>query len=233
MPMPGDDDYHEYSRRFFARWAPFYNLMELFASGVREKVAELAGDAAGRAVLDVATGTGKQAFAFARRGFDVTGVDLSEDMLKVAVKNNRFPNARFELADATRLPFGDGRFDLTCISFALHDMPLPVRERALAEMVRVCRPAGTVIIVDYAMPEGSILRGFSFRFIRAYESRYYPGFVGTDLRALVREAGISIDTERQLLLGNAIVLLGRVPRAGIMAGGDGPGISGKAGIQST
>jgi len=233
IPMPEDEEYHDYTRRFFARWAPVYDVMELFASGVREKVADIAGNGEGRSALDVATGTGKQAFAFARRGFDVTGVDLSEDMLRVAQKKNRFPNARFEPADANRLPFGDGRFDLACISFALHDMPPPVRAGALAEMLRVTGPAGSIIIVDYALPEASVLRALSFRFIRAYESRYYPGFVGTDLGALVRAAGIEIETERRLLLGNALVLVGRAPRPGIRAGGDGPDQSAKTVMKIT
>lgn len=54
----------------------------------------------GAKILDVATGTGKQAFAFAKKGYDVIGIDLSEEMLKVADKKNKYENVRFEVADA-------------------------------------------------------------------------------------------------------------------------------------
>lgn len=97
--------------------APFYNA--LFgcltfgkAGSLRDLVAEFVGPKKGSRILDVATGTGKQAYAFAKRGYDVTGIDLSRDMLKIAIAQNKYDIAKFEIADATKLPFKDNMFDV-------------------------------------------------------------------------------------------------------------------------
>src|SRR4030042_2238358 len=102
-------------------------------SRVRDKVVNFTNVRNGSKILDVATGTGKQAFAFAKKGYDVIGIDLSEAMLKVANKKNKYENVKFEVADATNLPFEDNGFDVSCISFALHDMIPSIREKALKE----------------------------------------------------------------------------------------------------
>ena len=74
----------------------------------------------GSRILDVGTGTGKQAFAFAKKGYDVTGIDLSEAMLKVANKKNNYEDVKFTVADASNLPFKDSSFDVSGVSFALY-----------------------------------------------------------------------------------------------------------------
>jgi len=61
-------------------------------------------------ILDVATGTGGQAFAFAKRGYNVVGIDLSEDMVKVASSLNKYENLKFRVADAANLPFEDNYY---------------------------------------------------------------------------------------------------------------------------
>jgi len=118
---------------------------------VRNRIVNLSGAKPGDKVLDVATGTGKQAFAFAKSGCDVIGIDITEGMLRVARKHNTYKNLSFRQADATSLPFQDNTFDITSIAFALHEMPSVVREKALLEMVRVTMPDGVIIIsiTDY------------------------------------------------------------------------------------
>jgi demethylmenaquinone methyltransferase/2-methoxy-6-polyprenyl-1,4-benzoquinol methylase len=68
----------------FERLAPYYDLIALPLFGVRERVADLITSDVGLKVLDVATGTGAQALAFARRGHTVVGIELSEAMIRVA-----------------------------------------------------------------------------------------------------------------------------------------------------
>ena len=63
-------------------------------------------------------------------------------MLRVANQKNKYENARFTAADATSVPFEDNHFDVACVSFALHDMPLTIREKVLKEMVRVTKSRG-------------------------------------------------------------------------------------------
>ena len=192
--------------KVFDKLAPLYDVAAAPLTGLRKKVAALAGLKSGAAILDVATGTGKQAFAFARKGYNVTGIDLSEGMLAIAKKNNRYPNAKFEIADATKLPFADARFDASSISFALHDMPPTIGEKVLKEMTRVTRPDGAIIIVDYALPRNRIGRFLSYRLTRLYERSYYSEFIKSDIEDLLRKSGVELREATPALFGNARIL---------------------------
>ena len=85
-------------------------------------------------VLDIGTGSGVFAEVFARRGLEVTGIDLQEPMLESA---RRFvPKAHFQIADSQALPFGDESFDLCFLGLVLHEAEHPLR--AIQEAHRVC-----------------------------------------------------------------------------------------------
>jgi ubiquinone/menaquinone biosynthesis C-methylase UbiE len=203
-----ESEYYSLVKRVFDILAPFYDVVAAPLSRLRDTVVDFAGADRDSKILDIATGTGKQAFAFAKRGYQVIGVDLSEAMLKVAEKKNRYNNMIFQLADATSLPFPDNRFDVSTVSFALHDMPSTIREKALREMARVTRPEGTIIIVDYALPENKVGRFLIYHFVRLYEREYYSRFMKSNLAALLSESGIQIDTQLRVLLGAGRVLKG-------------------------
>ncbi len=203
-----EKEYYSLVKKAFDILAPFYDIIVLPVSRVRDKVVNLTNARKGSNILDVATGTGKQAFAFAKRGYAVTGIDLSEAMLKVANKNNKYSNVKFEVADATNLPFEDNSFDVTCVSLALHDMPLTIREKVLTEMNRVTKLQGIIMIVDYALPENRIMRFLIYRFIKLYEGEYYSKFIKSDLKALLLKSGISIKEEHSVLFGTGRILKG-------------------------
>lgn len=211
---PGEAKYYRDIARAFRIMAPFYDFGTAVIGGVRERVADFAlgsaGSGAGKGarVLDVATGTGKQAFAFARRGCDVVGLDLSPDMLRVAVRKNRYPNARFQVGDATALPFPDATFDIACISFGLHEMPTAIRERAVPELARVTRPGGMVLVVDYALPYNRLGRAVIYRIIKTYEGKHYVDFVHSDVAGLLAKNGINVVEKLRLLVGAAVALKG-------------------------
>ncbi|RPJ68943.1 MAG: methyltransferase domain-containing protein [Alphaproteobacteria bacterium] len=122
-----EKEYYLLVRKVFAALAPFYDTVVIPFSGLRDRVVNFTNAQKGSKILDVATGTGQQAFAFAKKGYEVIGIDLSEAMLNVAKKKNKFRNVKFEIADATNLPFEDNSFDTSSISFSLHDMPLSIR----------------------------------------------------------------------------------------------------------
>ena len=203
-----EKEYYSLVKKVFDILAPFYDIVAAPLSRLRGRVVDFTGAEKGSKILDVATGTGKQAFAFAEKGYDVTGIDLSEAMLKVANKKNRYKNVNFQVADATNLPFEDHSFDVASVSFALHDMPLTIREKVLKEMVRVTKPEGMIVIVDYALPRNRIGRFLIYHFVRLYEREYYLRFIKSDLEALLRKSCIEIKEELRVLLGAGRVLKG-------------------------
>ncbi len=212
MPQLIDEEREYYSlvKKVFDILAPFYDIVTAPLSRLRGRVVDFAGADKGSRILDVATGTGKQAFAFAEKGYDVTGIDLSEAMLKIAKKKNRYKNVRFEVADATDLPFTNNSFDVACVSFALHDMPLGIREKVLREIVRVTKPHGLIVIVDYALPRNKIGSFLIYHFVRLYERKYYSKFIKSDLEELLQNSGIEITQKLSVLLGAARILKGKL-----------------------
>jgi demethylmenaquinone methyltransferase/2-methoxy-6-polyprenyl-1,4-benzoquinol methylase len=187
-----DKDYYQYIRGWFGRWAWFYNFIALPLTCVRNKVADLIDKGDKMKILDVCTGTGTQAFAFAKRGYEVLGIDLSEKMLWVAKKKNKYENMRFVVADAAKMPFENDYFDFACISFGLHDMPHEVRHFVLDEMRRVSRK---IIVVDYHIPKNKLHRWLHVSFTSLYESKYYRDFAKRNLEELLREHGLKVVTE--------------------------------------
>jgi len=203
-----EKEYYSLVKKVFDILAPFYDIVTIPFSKIRDKVVNFTDAKNGSKILDIATGTGKQAFAFAKKGCDVIGVDLSEAMLKVASKKNRCGNVRFEVADATNLPFEENSFDISCMSFALHDMPLTIREKALKEMVRVTKTKGMIVMVDYALPKENIGRFLIYHFVNLYEGKYYASFIKSELYELLRRTGIEIKEELPVLLGAGKILKG-------------------------
>jgi demethylmenaquinone methyltransferase/2-methoxy-6-polyprenyl-1,4-benzoquinol methylase len=208
IAMAEEKEYYALTRKAFDFLAPFYDLMTLPLIRVRGQVVDFADARKGSTVLDVATGTGQQAFAFAKRGYDVIGVDLTESMLEIARKSNKSGLVKFETADATQLPFEENSFDVSCISFALHDMPPNVRAKALQEMVRVTRPNGVIVIVDYDLPHNNIGKALMYRLITLYEGEYFKEFIVSDLDSVLRKTGIEVRERVSVLYGAGRILKG-------------------------
>src|SRR5262245_8401997 len=104
--------------------------------------------------LDVACGPGLLARAFAPHVREIVGVDLTPAMVEKAAAISReagLSNARFEVANALRLPFGTDALDLVLTRLALHHMPDP--GAAVREMARVLRPGGRLGIFDMTTSE--------------------------------------------------------------------------------
>jgi ubiquinone/menaquinone biosynthesis C-methylase UbiE len=103
----------------------------------------------GSTILDVAGGTGQLGRHLARAGGSAVIVDLTDAMLDAglrSVQQEGRDDVVFVRGDATSLPFPDRQFDVVVSRFALHHMDDP--GRAVAEMARVCRPEGTVTLID-------------------------------------------------------------------------------------
>jgi ubiquinone/menaquinone biosynthesis C-methylase UbiE len=100
-------------------------------------------------VLDVACGPGSVVVAFASRVRRSVGLDATEAMLAQArslAATRNLTNTEWHQGDVYCLPFGDATFDIVSCRFAFHHFETP--ERALAEMVRVCRAGGRIVLCD-------------------------------------------------------------------------------------
>ncbi len=116
---------------------------------VSERLCETADLRAGERVLDVATGHGNTALAAARRFCDVHGIDYVPALLERARERaaaERLP-VQFVEGDAEALPFPDASFDVALSTFGV--MFAPDHERAAAELVRVCRPGGRIVMANW------------------------------------------------------------------------------------
>jgi demethylmenaquinone methyltransferase/2-methoxy-6-polyprenyl-1,4-benzoquinol methylase len=113
------------------------------------RLAELARPAPGAHVVDIGCGPGDLALVLARRAGQVTGVDPSPQMIDYAIARSRdLANCRFELGTAQALSLPDASADLVTSTFAMHHIPAPRRSDAVAQMFRVLRPGGRLLLAD-------------------------------------------------------------------------------------
>jgi demethylmenaquinone methyltransferase/2-methoxy-6-polyprenyl-1,4-benzoquinol methylase len=122
----------------------------------RTRAADLARVGPGSRVLDVATGTGDLAIELASRGADVVGMDFSEGMLELA--RDKAPGLRFEQGNALDLAYADGEFDAVTVGFGARNFA--DLDRGLAEMARVTRPGGRVVVLEITTPQRPPLSWF-------------------------------------------------------------------------
>ena len=157
-------------RRMFNAIAPRYELVNsLFSAGRdaywRRSAVKLAQVHSDDEVLDIACGTGDFARAFSQaRPRRVVGCDFAHEMLiraagfsprdKSALANAR--GSQWVEADALRLPFGDGCFTITSCAFGVRNFA--DLDAGLKEMVRVLRPGGRAIIVEFTRPTNHLVR---------------------------------------------------------------------------
>jgi demethylmenaquinone methyltransferase/2-methoxy-6-polyprenyl-1,4-benzoquinol methylase len=145
----------------FDRIARVYDLMNsVMTAGMhhrwRERAVDLARVGPGDRALDVATGTGDLAVELRRRGAEVVGLDFSERMLELA--REKAPDVRFEAGNALELPFADGEFDAVTVGFGARNFD--DLRAGLAEMARVTRPGGRVVVLEITTPQGPPLSWF-------------------------------------------------------------------------
>lgn len=109
----------------------------------------------GTSMLDVACGAGQIAIPAARAGIKVTGIDIASNLIEQANQRAAAENldVRFEEGDAEALPYEDASFD-TVVSL-VGAMFAPRPDKVAAELVRVCRPGGKIVMVNWT-PEGHV-----------------------------------------------------------------------------
>ncbi len=126
---------------------------------VGEFVAERAGAGPGIELLDVATGSGNVSIPAAQAGASVTGLDLTPKLLEAQRARAKAAGVEVKLVegDAEELPFADAAFDRVTSCFGV--MFAPRHDVAAAELVRVARPGGRIVVAAWT-PEGFVGRNF-------------------------------------------------------------------------
>lgn len=201
-------------RGVFDSVAPKYDLMnDLMSLGMHRAwkayTVLVANLREGQQVLDIAAGTGDLALAFSRK-VGITGqvvhTDINEAMLRAG--RDRLLDAGVTLptmvCDAEKLPFADGRFDLVSVAFGLRNMTR--KDIALAEMNRVLRPGGKLLVLEFSKVPQPMARAFdwysfkvlprlgqlvagdadSYRYL-AESIRVHPG--QEELKSMMKKAG--------------------------------------------
>lgn len=217
----------------FGAIAPSYDLLNhLLSLNIdrywRWRTTRLAPPTNDAPILDLCTGTADLALAYrrAKDRLSIIGADFTDRMLDFARHKVQGKGIELVQADAQRLPFPDNLFQIVCVAFGLRNVT--DTDRGLAEMVRVTRPGGRVVILEFSKPRGSIfgrLYQAYFRYVlplvgqmisrsedNAY--RYLPESVidfpdGEALAERMRRHGLKEVDWHPLTFGIATLYLGR------------------------
>ena len=201
----------------------------------RRVVTATAGARAGDRVLDLAAGTGTSARAIAGAGATCVACDFSLGMLGVGARRPGAEPPSFVAGDALRLPFRDGAFDAVTISFGLRNVASA--SAALAEMRRVTRPGGRLVICEFGhLPARPLDRLYGWALAGALPAvarvlspnaaayaylaesiKAWPD--GDQLAGLIRAAGWTAVRWRRLTMGTVAVHTARNPVAGDITAG--------------
>ena len=164
----------ELKGRHRAMWASgdYPSMVETFLLPLGPRLVEACGIGPGMRVLDVASGTGNAALPAARTGATVIASDLKPELLEAGERRAQAEGLELEWveADAERLPFDDASFDVVMSSIGA--MFAPHHQEVADELVRVCRPGGTIGLLSWT-PEGMI--GALFRTMGPFAPPPPPG----------------------------------------------------------
>ncbi len=155
------DGKRRYVRTLFATIADRYDLITVLLSYGRDRawkqrLVRLAAPSPGARALDLATGTGDIAFALHQLGGQVVGLDLTRRMIELAVAKASTRGPAFLVGDMQALPFPSGSFDLVTTGYGLRNVPdLP---GAIDEILRVLRPGGQAVALDFNRPSNGLVR---------------------------------------------------------------------------
>ena len=193
------------------RWAPYYdftvNIVTLGrARALRKMTVEQALIKPGDSVLDVGCGTGEVTLLAKTRAKEgkAYGIDPAPEMIAVARRKaaRKKLDVDFRVGVIEALPFPDASLDVVTSSLMMHHLPEDLKVRGLAEIYRVLKPGGRLLIADFMRPTGSFLNHLFVAFTR--HQRLQSGV--EDLQELLKTAGFNQITQ----LNQTILLIGFV-----------------------
>jgi SAM-dependent methyltransferase len=160
------------------------------------RLLDLIPGSAGERWLDAACGPGLVARGLAARVGRVDGVDMTPAMVELArreAERERVGNAVFAVGDATALAFADGTFAGAVTRFSLHHVPRP--GRVVAELARVVRPGGAVVVADHVTSADADVAAWHEEIERLRDPSHWACLTPARLRALGAAAGLVLERE--------------------------------------
>jgi len=172
------------TRRFFNLVSVIYPFIDWkLTPAYRTALRKLDLDS-GLSVMDLATGTGILAAAFAERGHPTTGIDFAANLLNRA--RRKYPAVTFREMDLVELDgIRDRSFGIVSMGYFLHGVDAEFRKEVLAAAARIA--SDNVVVFDYGRPGN-----FLVRFIEWVEGPHYSGYLAASRDAEFREAGLEI-----------------------------------------
>lgn len=189
------------ARERFARSADRYVQSTTLSEGAElTRMVELARLSGNERVLDVATGGGHTALAFAPHVREVVASDLTPEMLSAAERHlarSGTGNVRFEIADAETMPFPPGTFDVLTVRFAPHHFPRPTA--FVSQAARVLKPGGRLVMFDNMAPEDGELDAFVNHLEAWRDPSHVRSHRSSEWQAMLVAAGFAIEAADPLV----------------------------------
>ncbi len=188
-------------------------IFEPINKGLRSLGARMLPPEQGMQVLDIGCGTGVHLDLYKKYGCKLYGVDTSPAMLGMA-KQRLGDSADLRLGDATSIPFEDNSFDLVLCMLVLHEMDQATRLAVIAEMKRVIKADGHILLIDFHAGPARLLKGWfikPFIFVSELAAgrrhfRNYRHFISIrGLPTLIEQNGLK-QKESKIVAGGAMAL---------------------------
>lgn len=228
--LAGEGDYPDYFTRNFhyqtdgylsRRSAELYDFqVEVLFTGTADAMRRRAlppigdfvrdrGDPGSIALLDIACGTGGFLAEIRHNwpALDLAGLDISPPYLERARhRGAAVAGIEFIQGNAEKIPLPDESRDIVTCVYLFHELPRPVRQTVVAEMVRVLRPGGRLILLDsLQLGETPALDPALLGFPETFHEPYYRDYLEHDLSALLADAGLSVVTSEPAYLSKLFV----------------------------
>jgi len=159
-------------------------------------------------ILDVACGTGSalNQLALTHPNERYWGLDLSPFYLQHAGRRlSNVQNLSLVTENAERMPLADASFDVVTCVFLFHELPARARKNVLAEMCRVLKPGGLLVIEDAAqLSEAADLRSFLENFALTMNEPFFADYIATDLAPAIADAGFAVQAVERCFLSKVV-----------------------------
>ena len=180
------------SKTIWDRFAPVYSLAMKSQKNIYDYMYKHIGDAAaGKVVLELATGPGLIANHIADKASKVVATDFSPEMINQAKKNGTADNVVFEIADASDLSYADKSFDVVVIANALHVIPNP--EKVLSEIDRVLKDGGLLICPTFIHRNAKEKENLWAKLLKALGVSFAHQWTAEEFAAFIQSNGWKIN----------------------------------------